>query len=563
MNMTFIQKEQEKTQNRRRIRLFPLLLILLCAGIFIFCLSPSSHKQITLLSGQSVSISSLSGNNVFYQIKTNGCLAWNNDSRTITGTSDGTAEITCLKGFRRIHYTVQVCTPAAQKTTKTSLPLGYSGSLDPENEALPHTWTSSDISIVSISPDGTLSCLSPGVCQITETINDYLTYRYTVTVLKPQLNYTEYSLYRNDSVQLTLENCEYEPVWKSVDPSIAYVSSDGTVTAGELGDTTIFLTANSQTYHCRIHVEKDPTTVELIDMLLDDEPFLLRVASAVETPVFTSDDPTVAAIDENGLITPQGEGITIIHTRIRNHQLETRVQVRAYNPQADLDENNYTNVSGVSNAVKIFIGCGDYYNDRLLSGIRKGEKWVYSNSNKYVAQRISFDAMTHAKHKGGNCTSIANWAFLDMGIIPKGVCFYGDENGNIKHYNAGDTSCKKYLDAACDIINAHDKTFQQLFKEGKIQAGDIMTSRYHTFIYRGGKTFFCCGHDAKWHREKNAYTEDSHKAVFDNWILPMDDCSNLNAKVGYIIRIKDTYEPKNFRNLEGKITANPLFIQKY
>lgn len=66
------------------------------------------------------------------------------------------------------------------------------------------------------------------------------------------------------------------------------------------------------------------------------------------------------------------------------------------------------------------IACGNYYNSTLEKAVEKGEKWVYSNSNKVVAQNGSFDKMLTGKIRGGNCASIANWAFRDMGITSSG-----------------------------------------------------------------------------------------------------------------------------------------------
>ena len=90
-----------------------------------------------------------------------------------------------------------------------------------------------------------------------------------------------------------------------------------------------------------------------------------------------------------------------------------------------------------------------------MSGIvvEKGEKWVYSNSNKVVAQNGSFDKMLTGKIRGGNCASIANWAFRDMGITSSGEKFYGDSNGYIHNYNSGSKKLKSKLDKNCTIIN--------------------------------------------------------------------------------------------------------------
>lgn len=558
MSVSKIRTSTTKDPGKRHKWIGPVLFLLLVLCGILYCIRPAAQEERILLSGQPADISSLSGENALYRIPATECLEYHANTRTVTGGAEGVAHIFCYDGWKKTDYTIRVFTAAVPEKLSFQFPLGHTGMLDEENSGFPITYESSDPSIVSISDDGGFSCDSPGTAQITETLNDYLPYTYSINVLKPEINYSEYVLYAGDTLALALKNCEKPFTWKTKDASIVSVSDSGVVTAESVGETTVFAKINGEKYRCEIQVEANPTVPSVIEMYIGNDPLQLEVEHSIETPVFSSDDETVVSIDENGLITASGEGETIIRTRIRDHELQTKIAVLVYDPQAIFDKTNYTQLSDLSNGVKALIGCGNYYNARLLSGIKNGEKWVYSNSSKYVAQRTTFDAMTQRRYKGANCASIANWAFMDMGIIPKGYRFYGDENGNIEHYNSGDTNCKKYLDAACEIINAHNKTFSQLYKEGKIKTGDIMTARYHTFIYRGDSSFFSCGHDAKWHKDKTAHTEDKHKAVFDNWVRSVKGSGNRNVKVKYIIRIKDSYEPKSYRNTEGKITENPV-----
>ena len=216
------------------------------------------------------------------------------------------------------------------------------------------------------------------------------------------------------------------------------------------------------------------------------------------------------------------------------------------------------NNNGRLTGPEALITCGDYYNKKLEAAVKKGEKWVYSNSSKYVKQSGTFEQMLSYKTgiRGGNCASIANWAFRDMGIMENGDKFYGDGNGNIRNYNSGSTSVKAKLDKACKIIKGNSKSFGSLVDSGKIKAGDVIIGKGHTFVYRGGSKVYASGHDGKWKTDKSVRTDDSRKAVFKTWIINYKGTYDEKFKVRYIIRIKDSFVPKYYRDEKGKKVKN-------
>lgn len=212
--------------------------------------------------------------------------------------------------------------------------------------------------------------------------------------------------------------------------------------------------------------------------------------------------------------------------------------------------------SGQLTGPEAMIACGNYYNSVLEKAVANGEKWVYSNSSKYVAQSGTFEKMLAGKIRGGNCASIANWAFRDMGLISNSEKFYGDGNGNIRHYNSGSKKLKSKLDKNCTIINGKKKSFGTLVKEGKVKVGDVIIGKGHTYVYRGNGTVFASGHDAKWHKDKSVKTDDSNKAVFESWVRKYKGTYDERFKVHYIIRIKDSFVPKYYRDENGNLVKN-------
>lgn len=202
------------------------------------------------------------------------------------------------------------------------------------------------------------------------------------------------------------------------------------------------------------------------------------------------------------------------------------------------------------------IACGNYYNSVLEKAVKRGEKWVYSNSDKFVLQNGSFDEMLSRKIRGGNCASIANWAFRDMGIMNGNEKFYGDSKGYIRHYNSGSKKLKHKFDKNCTIIKGGKKSAKVLMKTGKIKAGDIIIGKSHTYIYRGNGTVFASGHDGIWHKDKSVKTEDPNKAVFETWVREFKGTYNEKFEVHYIIRLKNSFIPKYYRDKNGNLVKN-------
>lgn len=202
------------------------------------------------------------------------------------------------------------------------------------------------------------------------------------------------------------------------------------------------------------------------------------------------------------------------------------------------------------------IACGNYYNSVLEKAVKKGEKWVYSNKSKYVLQSGTFDQMLKGKIRGGNCGSIANWAYRDMGVISPDHGFYGNINGQIQHYHVGTLTVKEEFDKNCEIIEGGQKSFETLVDEGVVRAGDVIIGKGHTFVYRGDGTVFASGHDAIWHTDESVETDDPRQAVFETWIRDYQGTYNGRFEVCYIIRLKKSFIPYYYRNAKGALVRN-------
>lgn len=205
--------------------------------------------------------------------------------------------------------------------------------------------------------------------------------------------------------------------------------------------------------------------------------------------------------------------------------------------------------AGLSPAVTTFLGCCEYFADRMASGTARGETWVYSNSSRYVPQATSFDEMVASGHLGANCAMISNWGLMDIGAMPDGTRFWGDATGGF----ANQDTVMPVLDPACVLFDLRDRrpTFAQLSDEGMVRPGDIFLCNLHTFVYRGHGTFYACGHETRWHADPDARTEDPAKAVFETWIMDVSACSNRACRVNFLLRLRDDFAPTRCRRADG------------
>ncbi len=205
--------------------------------------------------------------------------------------------------------------------------------------------------------------------------------------------------------------------------------------------------------------------------------------------------------------------------------------------------------SDISPAVTAFLGCCQYYSDRLTAGIANGERWVYSNTDLWVPQATCFDVMVGSGHRGANCAMMSNWALMDIGAMPDGMRFWGDIHDEFARRDV----VMPYLDTVLTVTDYRPArpAFRELFEAGEVRPGDIFLSRLHTFICRDMNSFFACGHDTFWHSEDDAPTEDGAHAVFDSWVRPFEGCGNYTIPVNFRLRIRDEWAPKGYRGRDG------------
>lgn len=204
------------------------------------------------------------------------------------------------------------------------------------------TWSSSDVDVVGVIWDGTITAYNEGIAIITAQSGDRMAY-CTVTVKRQPvgvnwitLNETSLMLRRNESRILTVtvhpENADSKAVtWTSSDTGVATVDDNGIVMAvAEEGTAIITAQVGDVTASCMVYVNEDslvPDYIAVESVTLDAESLTLEpnkvmvralIANVMpynasdNTVTWSSSNTDVATVSEDGIVTTIAEGTAVI-----------------------------------------------------------------------------------------------------------------------------------------------------------------------------------------------------------------------------------------------------------
>ena len=192
------------------------------------------------------------------------------------------------------------------------------------------TWSSSDPSIATVDENGTVTAIAKGEAIITAESADRVKAECKVTVEKKvaaiELSESEKTVFVGDTFTITAtvkpEDAFNRTVtWSSSDPSIATVDENGTVTAIAKGEAIITAeSADGVKAECKVTVEKKVSAIELSESektVFVCDTFTITATVKPEdafnrTVTWSSSDPSIATVDENGTVTAIAKGEAII-----------------------------------------------------------------------------------------------------------------------------------------------------------------------------------------------------------------------------------------------------------
>lgn len=405
------------------------------------------------------------------------------------------------------------------------LSLSVAETVETENEII---WNSSDPSVATVNPDGTLKARKKGTSLLTGTVGDTV-YSCTVTVkrlvTKVVLNKAKRTMkvgktYTLKATVTPNAASDKRLKWTSSNKAVAKVNSKGTVTAVSPGTATITAKAkdgSGKKAVCKITVKEVPSAMSISSTSLTirkGESSELTVSNTGGAAVYWGSSDTNVATVSDGKVTAVGTGTAVIAARTADGSQTVYCKVTV--TEAVDDGSAVNPPAGASVTAQQFLAVLQKYSDRVKSDYAAGIKWTYSNSGVASTWKSAV-----SKNQKCNCALLARWGLRDLGIIDS-KNFWGLIGGGIEY--RGDV--KEQLLKHCEIIPVY-KTPNQLLAEGNLLSGDICTyvEYQHTNVYAGNGLWYDAGRGVNY--TGGAFTSFGPAAAVNM----------SNTTIGHIIRI--------------------------
>ena len=203
------------------------------------------------------------------------------------------------------------------------------------------TWSSSDPSIVSVDSNGNIKGLKEGVAIITVTTPNGLAAEVKVTVVKDEIK-TKKIIVNPSSLSLDVGavkqiDATIEPEnatngdlkWSSSNPSIATVDENGVVKGISPGTAIITVKTKDGSVSAQITViVKEIITVEVDSTKPIDTSKINKPDNVTDNDlVWESSDPSIATVDENGVVTGVTPGKTTVIVKTKDGKIIDQVTI--------------------------------------------------------------------------------------------------------------------------------------------------------------------------------------------------------------------------------------------
>lgn len=217
----------------------------------------------------------------------------------------------------------------------------------PSNAQAQFTWYSRDNSIARMSASGSVTGVGEGTTQVyAVSSNGLQTNDCTVNVSyrtpsSVSLNTTSYSLPISQTYALKASvspsNARYKLTWITSREDVASVTQTGVVTAHKEGTATVTVkTDNGRSARCTITVPPDPASIALPSKVAltwgktRKLKYTFAPSDAFVRLSWSSTNPTVVQVDQDGILTARGAGVADVTVRTQNgKEASCRVEVDA------------------------------------------------------------------------------------------------------------------------------------------------------------------------------------------------------------------------------------------
>lgn len=287
------------------------------------------------------------------------------------------------------------------------------------------TWTSSDDTVLSVTEFGVVRALKQGSATITAAA-DGVAYEHPMRATIPVETLTlstdhEGTLLTRETLTLTAEALpeiadDKSVLWTSSNEKIARVSTDGVVTAVSAGSCDILATANDlggATSSYAITVEQGIEKISLSADKTTLHPDEALQLSAVLSPdnavdkalVWSSSAPSIAMVDQNGLVTPTGAGVVTIYATSRNG-VTAAVTLRVYS--------SYLPEEFVLESTSMYMNIGETY--QLTFTVYPEDSDGSASWKSSKASVVTVDKNGTLKAVGAGTATVSVYSTLDASV---------------------------------------------------------------------------------------------------------------------------------------------------
>ena len=402
-----------------------------------------SSKYVAILSPYTIA-----DNSQLTWISSNPGIAAVDDNGVVTGISEGDAVIT-VKTANGLTATSNVTVKdehipimsvklnqkelVMKKETSSSLRATINPSNTTDDKKL--TWTSSDNEIATVSSTGVLTARKPGTAIITVTTSNGISDTCNVTVISEitsvALNLTAISIEEGTSqlLRATINPSDTtdskELTWKSSNTSVATVDQTGVVTAVKKGVATITVqTTNGRKAECKITVNPAVENIPIESVSLNKSKLNLEEENtetlrATINPsnttddqklVWSSDNPTVATVDQTGKITANSAGEAIITVTTSNNKTASCVVIVTKKPipieSVELNKKQLVIKAGKTEELTAVINPQDTTDDKTLNWISSNEEVAVVENGSVIAKKAGETIITVSTVNGKEDTCL-------------------------------------------------------------------------------------------------------------------------------------------------------------
>ncbi|MBO4297571.1 MAG: Ig-like domain-containing protein [Clostridia bacterium] len=364
-------------------------------------------------------------------------------SGSVRGVSEGSAVITAVTpsgASASCSVTVEVAARSVRVAAgETTLFAGLTGTqltasvspADTTNKTI--VWTSSDPAVAAVDENGYVTPLSPGSVRITAMTASGAHERVKLHVRVPtsgiSLNLTETIVFAGKNERL---NARIEPsnafdrhvTWTSSDPAVAEVSRSGSVRGMSEGTAVITATAaQGQTAQCVVHVQVGARSLDLkadtntIFLGMDGVQMTAAVGPANTTDktiAWSSSNPGVAAVDENGYVTPVSAGsVRITAATVNDIRRSMTVYVRVPAASVTLDQSELTVYAGKTERIRAAVAPSNTYDKRLRWTSSDPEVAVVNGEGKVTGRSEGSAVITATASSGVSASCVVR---VEVGV---------------------------------------------------------------------------------------------------------------------------------------------------